>query len=255
VIGETNTHYMKLLNALTQKTPAAVLSTLLLFCLFTSCKKASSVSGTETISEATAADAITQSVSAESGGMSAQSSDAIVVTSTQAFLLPCGEQHDSTIAAASGTGIGFTYSYNFAWNWTLSCENGLPKSIVYHLTGTSSYDDPRISFNANSTGTFEVTDLLPPDDEYAMTATYTRTGETHSKVLNENSFTSTITINSSDIKIDKITREISSGTASVSITGTSFRGVAFTFTGTLTFLGNKKATLKMASGNEYQIAW
>ncbi|CAN5136063.1 hypothetical protein BH11BAC6_BH11BAC6_16990 [soil metagenome] len=244
---------MNLLNALTKKTTTAVLTSILLLSLFTSCKKENS--NAVPVSEATAAEAISQSISGESGGMSEQSSDACNVTTTQVFLLPCGVQHDSTISG-SITGPPISFSFNLSWNWILSCSNlGLPEKITFHLSGSSNYDGPSISSTGNSTGTFEISDLASLSAEYSMTANYTRQGTTQSKVLNENSFTSTITVISSDIKINKISRVISSGTAAVSITGTSFSGIAFSYTGTVTFLGDKKATLTMSSGMVYQIAW
>lgn len=221
----------------------------------TSCKKESS-SSTDAVSEEEAAEAIAQSVSTESSGMSQQSADAVIVANAELVFLPCGIEIDSTVTGASVPGAAITYAYNLSWSWVLSCSGlGIPEKINFDITGSSSYDAPRMSSNDNSTASFELTSLTPATAEYDMTANYQRNGTQQSKVFNKNSFTSTTIITSSNLKVDKITQIITSGTAAVSISGASSSGRTFSYTGTITFLGNKKGTLTMASGNTYNISW
>lgn len=238
-------------------TTAASLIAITLFLAMsaTSCKKESS-SSTDSVSEEEAAEAISQSVSTESSGMSQQSADAVIVANAELVFLPCGIEIDSTVTGASLPGASITYTYNLSWSWILSCsELGIPQKINFNITGSSSYDAPRMSSNDNSTASFELTNLTPGTTEYDMIASYQRNGTQQSKVFNKNTFTSTTIITSTNLKVDKITQLITSGTAAVSISGASSSGRTFSYTGTIAFLGNKKGTLTMASGNTYNISW
>lgn len=248
---------MKQLFSMKKSTPAATLLGITIFLAMstTSCKKESSTS-TDPVSEEEAAEAISQSVSTESSGMSQQSFAAVTVANAELVFLPCGVEIDSTVTGASLPGAAITYAYNLSWSWVLSCSGlGVPQKINFDISGNSSYDAPRMSSNDNSTASFELTSLTPGTTEYDMTASYQRNGTQQSKVFNKNSFTSTIIITSTNLKVDKITQLVTSGTAAASISGASSSGKSFSYSGTITFLGNKKGTLTMANGNTYQIAW
>lgn len=224
--------------------------------LLNSCKKENTSSTTDSISEEDAAEAITQSVSAESGGMTAQSYNAIEVTNTELSTLPCGITFDSSVSIASESGAAITYAANLSWNWTLTCNNlSIPEVLNFNISGSSSYNAPRMSSDDNSTASFKITGLQPSATAYTMNANYERNGTQQSKVLNKNSFSSTIILESTDLIISKTTQQITSGTATASISGASSSGKSFSYSGTVTFLGNKQATLVMASGNTYNIAW
>lgn len=248
---------MKQLFSMKKPTAAAPLIAITLFLALsiTSCKKENS-SSTDAVSEEEAAEAVSQSVSTESSGMSQQSFAAVTVANAELVFLPCGIEIDSTVTGASLPGAAITYAYNLSWKWVLGCSGlGVPQKINFDITGNSSYDAPRMSSNDNSTASFELTGLTPATAEYDMTTSYQRIGTQQSKVFNKNSFTSTTIITSDNLKVDKITQLITSGTAAASISGASSSGKTFSYTGTITFLGNKKGTLTMASGNTYDISW
>ncbi|CAN5481895.1 hypothetical protein BH10BAC2_BH10BAC2_23160 [soil metagenome] len=248
---------MKQLFSMKKSTAAAALIgiSLLLAMSVTSCKKESSTS-TDSVSEEEAAEAISQSVSTESASMSQQSADAVIVANTELIFLPCGMEFDSSVSGANLPGAAITNAYNVSWSWVLSCSGiGIPQKINFDITGSSSYDAPRMSSNDNSTASFELTGLELSAPSYTMTANYQRYGTQQSKVYNKNSFTSTIVIASTDLLVSKTTQIITSGKATVAISGTSSSGKSFSYSGALTFLGNKQATLTMASGHTYNISW
>jgi hypothetical protein len=237
------------------KTATLFCASLILMASVSSCKKEASTATADTVSEEEAAEAITQSVSAESGGMTAQSSDAVTVTTDELTSLPCGIEYDSSVSKINADGATITYAFNLAWNWMLTCTGiGVPQKINFNIAGSSSYDAPRMSSDDNSTAAFEITGLESSSGEFTLNANYQRNGTQQSKVLNKNSFTSTIIISSADIVINKVTQKITSGTASAAISGASSSGKSFSYSGTITFLGNQKATLTMASGDTYNIA-
>ncbi|HWB24999.1 MAG TPA: hypothetical protein VG738_05945 [Chitinophagaceae bacterium] len=239
-----------------KKTTLGTIAALGFFALIftTSCNKdasSGSSSTNTTVTEQDAADAITEAVTPESAGLSAQVNDATVIATSNAFT--CGTSYDSSIARSSASGAAISYSFTLAWNWKLSCTS--PANFTASFNGHTTYDAPRISSNDSSNGSFVITGLAPADNAYTFNSTYVRNGSEQSKVNNKNSFTSKITITSSNITVDKVTQEITGGTAAATISGESSSGKSFSFSGNITFNGNKKATLQITGGASYNISW
>jgi len=137
----------------------------------------------------------------------------------------------------------------------LTCNGIIPSQLAFNFTGSGSYDGVRLSSKDNSQGSFTLTGLPPTSSQYLFSSTYTRAGTTTSKIARQYTFTSNIKITSSNIAVDKTTQQIVSGTAAVTIAATSTSGKTFNFNGTVTFLGNKKATIVLNSGVTYNIQW
>lgn len=241
---------MKKKNVLTKLAVMAFLC----MCINVSCKKDAgdgSAPSTTTVTEQDAADAVSAAVTPQSAGMSAQVSDATVMAASNAY--SCGAAYDSSVAGASATGSAITYSFQLDWNWKLACTS--PANFTAGFTGHTTYDAPRMSSNDSSNGSFSITGLSPSNSAYTLNANYVRRGLQQSKVNNKNSFTSTITITAADMVVSKSSYEITSGTASVTISGASSSGKSFQYNGTITFAGSKSATLQMAGGSSYQLTW
>jgi hypothetical protein len=220
-----------------------------------SCKKSSSStsSATDTVSTDDAANAVTEAVTPESAGMVTQTQTATVVVSTGSF--NCGVTTDSSFAGASISGAAITYAYSFSSSRMLTCNNDVPQEFAYQFTGSSSYAAPRITSNDSSAGQFTITGLQPAATQYTFNETYIRKGSETSLVGNQLSFTSTITIQASNLIVDKSTQQILSGSATVSISGSTSGGKSFSYSGTLTFNGSQTATLVLGDGNTYSITW
>jgi hypothetical protein len=218
-----------------------------------SCNKDASTAtpATTTVTEAEAAEAVTDAVVPQSSGLTAQVSDATVMASSSFYT--CGLAYDSAITRSSVAGASTTYSLNLAWNWKLSCAN--PASFAASFKGSSTYTATRMSSSDSSNGSFTITGIEPSNTAYTFNSSYTRQGSQQSKIGNKNSFTSTITVNSSNIQVNKTTQQIVSGTATVSISGASSSGKSFSFNGTITFNGGKTATLVISGGGTYTITW
>lgn len=226
------------------------------FCISSvSCKKNSTVTTTsaDTVTTDDAADALTEAVTPESGGMVAQTSTATVVISTGSF--DCGATTDSSFSGQNISGAAVSYNYSFSSSRTLTCNEGIPQQFAYNFLGSSSYSATRISSADSSQGQFTVTGLQPASSQYTFNETYVRKGSENSKVGNQIGFTSTISISVTSLVVDKDNQQILSGTASVSISGATTAGKSFTYTGTLTFNGNEQATLTLGDNNTYSIVW
>ncbi|MBO9567108.1 MAG: hypothetical protein J7621_30325 [Niastella sp.] len=215
--------------------------------LFTSCKK--DKEDNEQISDEEVAEAITQSVSGSSGGVVVQTES--VATMSAYTHLACGQSKDTTIAGQSQPGATITYHYSFNYARSLVCS---PAKWQFNYTGHVDYDAPRMSSDDNSTAQTSVTGLEPATTEWTINSSYVRNGTQQSKIRLKRSWTSVISIES-NVKVDKSTRRISSGTSTISFVGTGSGGYTVTRNATITYLGNRKATLTLKNGGTFNIEW
>jgi hypothetical protein len=216
--------------------------------LFTSCKK--DKEDNEQISDEEVAEAITQSVSGSSGGVVVQTES--VATMSAYTHLACGQSKDTTVAGQSQPGATVTYHYSFNYARSLSCS---PAKWQFNYTGHVDYDAPRMSSDDNSTAQTTVTGLEPAATEWTINSSYVRNGTQQSKIRLKRSWTSVITITSTNIKVDKTTKKITSGTAAAEFVGTGSGGYTVTRSATITFLGNRKATVTLKNGATFNIEW
>jgi hypothetical protein len=230
------------------KIRTAAILTLSTGILFTACKKDDKVS--DDISDDEVAEAVTQSVSASSGGMVAQTESTAKMASTTSF--SCGQTKDTTIAGQNVPGAAITYNYSLNFNRTLSC---VPAQFVFNFTGSSSYSALRMSSSDNSTAQFTVTGLEANSTAWTVNSNYVRNGTQQSKVRAQRSFASVITITSSNIVVDKTTQKIVSGTATATFDGTGSGGYKVSRSATIVFLGSGKGTLTLKNGGSYEIQW
>jgi hypothetical protein len=218
--------------------------------LFTACKK--DKNNSDDISDDEVAEAVTQSVSASSGGMVVQTESTARMAGTGYTSLTCGQTKDTTIAGASVSGAAIVYSYSLNFNRTLTCS---PLKFQSNFTGNCTYTAPRMSSNDNSTAQLTVTGLDAASTAWTVNSSYVRNGTQQSKVRLQRSFSSVITITSSNIVVDKATQKIVSGVAEVTFEGTGSGGAKISRGATLTFLGSSKGTLTLKNGSSYSIQW
>ena len=221
-----------------------------------SCKKDDDTN-TITVSESDVAEAVGESVYNSSGGLVVQSttaaeySSALMNTRKSAKVSDqCGIKHDTTLAAT-----GENYSYSFNWNWLLTCSEIVPQTFVFNYAGKTAYETVRMSSSDSAKANITVSGLGEDSTYYVFNQTYTRNGSQTSKVNQKRSFTSLISIVSTDIRISKSTLKILSGTGAVTVKGEASGGKSFSYTGTITFLGNEKATLVVTGGATYNLTW
>jgi hypothetical protein len=112
-----------------------------------------------------------------------------------------------------------------------------------------------MSSDDKSTGTFTISDFGSASTSYTYNSSYTREGSQVSKVRYKRHFTSKTIITSTNIKVDKATKKILSGEATATISGGASTGESFSYSGTITFNGDQKATLKFQNGSSYSINW
>lgn len=220
------------------------------------CKKDNNNSSTNaTVTEADAAELTTDAITPSTGGYDAQVNASVTIYVAASAKFTCGEKKDTTISYSSPTAIIPNYAYSLSWNYELDCNSGIPSQFAFNFTGASKYNGALMSSSDNSTGAFAIANPGITSSNYTFNSSYERSGKQTSKVGYQKTFTSDFKLTSSNILISKTTQDIVSGTATVTITGTSSTGSSFHFNGTITFQGNKKATLTLNSGTTYNITW
>lgn len=216
-----------------------------------SCAKNNDAAPVDAVDEEEVAEAVTQTVSANSGGLAVTASDAAVMATTYSTM--CGMSKDTAIVRSSVTGAVVTYNAAAQWHWALTCTP--TARFDYALASRLTYDAPRMSSSDSLSATLAVTGLEPATPNYTLNMNLTRKGSQVSKILRKHSFTSTIIVTGTNIAVSKTTNLVQSGTASVTISGATSGGRSFQYAGTLVFTGNKTATLTFASGVTYNIQW
>jgi len=179
-------------------------------------------------------------------GLAAQTESAVVIAEDYAAKTvlggPCGQTKDSTLTYNFSNAF-ITAAYSSTLEWTLNCNNAMiPQSLDFNRIGTGTYETARMTSDDNAEGNWLVTNLVTGDN-YVFNGMYVRQGSQTSKVRNQNTFTSTLTITGSNLNLSKATRRLASGTASFTLVGSGTGGRSFNYEGSLVFNGNGSVTI------------
>lgn len=201
-----------------------------------------------------AAEMIATSVSSSSGGLTLVIDDAAVTTAENSGgrVAACGYTESIDATRTNPVGSSIVYDYTFHYNYALICDNALPTEMEVNVEYSGYLDAPRMATENSGTGNLSVKTLDATFTQFTIGGSYNRTGSFESKIRNQNTSTSTITFTLADITLDKTTREITGGTASVVITGTVTGKGDFSYTGSISFKGNLQAELDV-NGTKYSV--
>lgn len=224
------------------------------FTMFISCKKDNEQKDATTVSEEEAVEVMTAGISAESGGLAEQTASAARIAGASARI-GCGQTIDTTYSGQNLPGATITYNYNFHVNRSLVCDAGIPQTFNFALDGRVIYATPRMLSDDKTTSSFVIGGFQPGSSVYTFNQEYERNGTQQSKVRQQRSFTSKLIIKSTDVKVDKVSQKIISGTATVQFTATVTGGRSVSYNATLTFLGDRKGLLTLGNGNTYNVQW
>ncbi len=221
---------------------------LLILTLLFACKKDAG----ETVSEDQAVELVENAMSAKTSGTDELVSNLMGILSD--FATSCNTPLDSTIAKNQTAG-NITYAYSLGYNWLLNC-NGLniPTNAEFDLDGTSSYETLRVVSDDSTIAEFTMSNLTNPT-QYTLNGTVVREGTQEFKVGNQLHFNSTLSFSYTNVIVNVLDSSIASGTAVVTASGTTTGGETFNYGASITFLGNKTATLVFNNGTQYDLNW
>jgi hypothetical protein len=219
---------------------------------FASCNKKDN--SPSAVSEANATEVVTEAVAPNSGGVTAELQGTAIIDTNSNYRAACGVIEDTTISGAGSIG-NINWNYIFNWQWTLTCGSGnAPSQFTFNFSARIGYQGPIMSSNDTTSSTYLVTGLDPSSSQWAVNATYNRTGV---KELNDGSlsFVGHVQLLSSNIVVTKSSQQIASGTATIEFDGYDNLNKSFNYSATLVFNGNRTATITYSSGHTANISW
>jgi len=165
----------------------------------------------------------------------------------------CGLSNKDSVKL-SGETDGFAFAYGLFWNYKLVCLDKEPQQFNFDYNGRTTLATKEFNTDDSTSSHYTLKGFTANNTTWEVTQNFDRSGKLVSRIDKIPTFTSTIHYESSNIKIDKRTKEIVSGTAAIRITGSDTKRNAFRFEGTLTFKGDRKATY-VTSGGNFDLQW
>ncbi len=201
-----------------------------------------------------AADMVAGSLSLNSNGVANVTADVTFNASALANTHPaCGTTKNDTISRKSATGATVAYSYNLTYNFMVLCNTAnQPDSLSSSLIYSGSYSGPNISTSNSGSSIFTVGGLLSTAPDFIINGEYKSNGSFKSKRDTTNAGNSAVDIVIKGLTVQKPSRAIVSGTATISISGDVPKKGNFSYTGTLVFNNDGTATLTI-NGTVYTI--
>jgi len=135
-----------------------------------------------------------------------------------------------------------TIKYDYSVNYTGTYITGTTPKVNFEYVATGSFSSAVMSSNDQQDGPYTVTGLDTTATNIIMNGTGTDVGSQVSPYYNA-AFSSSFSYTLHDVLFDKHTYWITAGTASVHISGNGPANIPFSFGGTMTFNGSRKATL------------
>jgi hypothetical protein len=177
------------------------------------------------------------------GSVGGQSVNSLTTNTTRQA---CGTTVADSISA-SGKTNDVTFSYFYKFMRTLNCNaNSQPDNVANAITFKGSIDGPRITSVDAGTANVTIGGLTTNATNFVVNGKYSRKGAFTSKVGGKATGSSNVEITATNVLLSKPARNIVSGTATVTISGSSAKGT-FSFTGTMVFSGNNSAALTVGT--------
>ena len=204
------------------------------------------------MSEDDAVELIANSVGTSDNGVAAETNDAV------AFKLNpnasnCGFIDTVNITRSNSTAATRHYNYDVTGTREVICQNNQPFEfkVISNFSGT--YVGPKLETTGSGTYNGSLSEINSSTTEYHYVGSTNRSGEGELKTKRGGDVSSTLTL-SSDVYIDKSTELITRGTTIFSLKGSGSKGKDFDYSGTVTYNGNKNATI-VINGNTHNVTY
>ncbi len=208
------------------------------------------------VTEAEAIELVQETLISEVYGINMQAYDAseIVTENASKSAFECGVTNTRTRERNSENGAVINYSHSIDYNFTLLCENNAATAYTIDYSGSGVYSSPRMTSNDVITYTSVLDNIIEANTPFVYNSSFTREGTQTIRINGNNKdFESTLTIKTTNIEVDKVTRRILSGSATFSLTGILTSGESFGYSGDITFNGNGGASIEI-NNNMYNVS-
>jgi hypothetical protein len=159
----------------------------------------------------------------------------------------CGVSYDTTINR-SFTGAYVSCNYTLQYNYSLACATGgVPSTLSYTLTNTGSRSGVKLESQGNSTGTLTAAGFEVSKSVYTVNGSINRTHAFTQKSGAQKTFSGVSNSTLSNLVVDKSSKKIQSGSATITASGTGSGGGNYNYTATVTFNGDGTANYTVNS--------
>ncbi|OCX51667.1 hypothetical protein BEL04_16755 [Mucilaginibacter sp. PPCGB 2223] len=217
-----------------------VISILIIILTITSCK---TNSGTPNypVTEEDAAEIISNGVLSQFGGVLNHINNGVQFAQRPG----CGVTCDTTTTLTAQPGpTSITAKNNLQWHYQLNCQD---KSFTGTYTGSISYSGQHFSADNTCSGTLTCTPQQTPT--YKIAFNFTIDGTDIKKTVDANTLKTNITMQGSDILVEKNSGTVTSGQIQVAIHISYYN-----YSGTVKFMGNRMASIVLNSGTSYSLS-
>jgi hypothetical protein len=165
----------------------------------------------------------------------------------------CGTLYDTTFVKMY-TGEHIAYSYTLDYGYEFTCSPfGIPQSLAWTYSCDGVWNGVRFNADGASTGSLLVTELVSATDEYVVNGAISREQELVQKYRDQKTFTTQSTIQLSDLKIDKNTLNVTTGSATFTANGVSSTGATYVYSCVVTYGGAGTALFTFSDGATYTL--
>ena len=207
------------------------------------------------VTEQEALEMVQTSLMSDAYGMGIQTDDATALDEgeTSKTMYECGVLNSRSMERNSPSNAAITFTHTFDYLFTLLCEENQAKAFAIEFQGNGTYSSPRLESDDTITYEAILGNIVEPGSPYVYDSSFTREGTQTTRIAGRTkNFDSTLSIESNAVTIDKTTRKILGGSSTFSLTGTLSTGEPFSYSGTISFLGNGAATI-VINGNSYNV--
>lgn len=157
--------------------------------------------------------------------------------------ISCGQLKDTTITS-NYTGQYITFDFSSAYSLELICtEQGLPNELTASFLIQGDYDGQRLTAEGDTEGNLSLTGFGLSNVAYTLSGSVDRDYLIVQKEGEQNGYNSLSEIQLQSVLIDKETGLIAGGVALYNVSGSRVNGDTFSFTATVTFNGDRTATI------------
>lgn len=173
-------------------------------------------------------------------------------TDASGKMAECGYSATETADINLGTSF-ITFSLSYSYDVAVNCDdNSEPESFTSEFEYEGTFDAPRFASQHSGSGFLTITSLEEENDNYEINGSYKRSGDFQSKIRNQASGDHTLEITADAVTVNKVDKEITGGTASVSASGEIEGKGSYSFDAEVTFNGDGTATI-VVSGTTYKV--
>jgi len=169
----------------------------------------------------------------------------------------CGVEVSNGIDLSGSLGQGITFMYNSDFTLLLTCDGDEPQTFNVMFDYEGNYNGPRFESTYEGNGDLTISRLNDEEDYFELNGSYDREGSFEVKKDGETTEEGRheLNIQADEVMIDKTSHFITSGSASVSASGSIDGRGSYSFSADVTFEGTgdlRKAIIEVA-GETYEL--